>query len=114
VEALRRRPEAWVDFMMRFELGLERPDPARALWSALTIGGAYAVGGLIPLMPYVLLDRPLRALAVSSVATLVALAVFGYVKGRFTGVPPTRSAVQMLMIGGLAALAAFLIATAIA
>ena len=66
VEALRKRPEAWVDFMMRFELGLERPDPARALWSALTIGGAYAVGGFIPLPPDMLIPRPLTALAVSS------------------------------------------------
>ena len=114
VEALRKRPEAWVDFMMRFELGLERPDPARALWSALTIGGAYAVGGFIPLLPYMLLKRTLTALAVSSVVTLVALAVFGYVKGRFSGVRPVRSAIQTVLIGGLAAAAAFLIARAIA
>ena len=114
VEALRKRPEAWVDFMMRFELGLERPDPARALWSALTIGGAYAVGGFIPLLPYMLLKHTLTALAVSSVVTLVALAVFGYVKGRFSGVRPVRSAIQTVLIGGLAAAAAFLIARAIA
>ena len=113
VEALRKRPEAWVDFMMRFELGLERPDPARALWSALTIGGAYAVGGFIPLLPYMLLKHTLTALAVSSVVTLVALAVFGYVKGRFSGVRPVRSAIQTVLIGGLAAGAAFLIARAI-
>jgi len=114
VDALRKRPEAWVDFMMRFELGLERPDPSRALWSALTIGGAYAVGGFIPLLPYMLLKRTLTALAVSSVVTLVALAVFGYVKGRFSGVRPVRSAIQTVLIGGLAAAAAFLIARAIA
>src|SRR6266849_4714199 len=114
VEALRKRPEAWVDIMMRFELGLERPDPARALWSALTIGGAYAVGGFIPLLPYMLLKQALTALAVSSVVTLVALAVFGYVKGRFSGVRPVRSAIQTVLIGGLAAGAAFLIARAIA
>ena len=113
VEALRKRPEAWVDFMMRFELGLERPDPARALWSALTIGGAYAVGGFIPLLPYIVLKQALTALLVSSVVTLVALAVFGYVKGLFSGVRPTRSAIQTVLIGGLAAGAAFLIARAI-
>src|SRR5262249_43876506 len=73
VNALRKRPEAWVDFMMRFELGLERPDPARALWSALTIGGAYAIGGLIPLLPYMLLRHAPAALAVSCVVTVVAL-----------------------------------------
>jgi VIT1/CCC1 family predicted Fe2+/Mn2+ transporter len=113
VDALKKRPEAWVDFMMRFELGLERPDPARALWSALTIGGAYALGGFIPLLPYMLLKHTLGAFAVSSAVTVVALAVFGYVKGHFTGVPPARSAMQTVLIGGLAAGAAFLIARAI-
>ena len=113
VEALKKRPEAWVDFMMRFELGLERPDPARALWSAVTIGGAYALGGFIPLLPYMLLKQALTALVISSVVTVVALAVFGYVKGHFTGAGPARSAMQTVLIGGLAAGAAFLIARAI-
>src|SRR5712691_8237539 len=113
VDALRKRPEAWVDFMMRFELGLERPDPRRAVWSALTIGGAYAVGGFIPLFPYMLLKHALTALLVSSALTVVALAVFGYVKGHFTGMRPVRSAIQTVLIGGLAAVAAFLIARAI-
>jgi VIT1/CCC1 family predicted Fe2+/Mn2+ transporter len=113
VEALKKRPEAWVDFMMRFELGLERPDPARALWSALTIGGAYAVGGFIPLFPYMVMKHALQALALSSAVTIVALAVFGYVKGRFTGAGPVRSALQTVLIGGLAAGLAFLIARAI-
>ena len=114
VEALKKRPEAWVDFMMRFELGLERPDPARALWSAVTIGGAYALGGIIPLLPYMLLKQAPTALMVSSALTITALAVFGYVKGHFSGVPPARSALQTVLIGGLAAGAAFLIARAIA
>jgi vacuolar iron transporter family protein len=113
VEALQKRPEAWVDFMMRFELGLERPDPSRALWSAVTIGGAYAVGGFIPLLPYMLLKHALTALAVSSAVALVALAVFGWVKGRFTGMRPLRSAIQTVLIGGLAASVAFAIARAI-
>ena len=113
VDALKKRPEAWVDFMMRFELGLERPDPARALSSALTIGGAYALGGFIPLLPYMLLKQALTALVISSVVTVVALAVFGYVKGHFTGAGPARSAIQTVLIGGLAAGAAFLIARAI-
>ena len=113
VDALRKRPEAWIDFMMRFELGLERTDPSRALWSALTIGGAYAVGGFNPLLPYMLLKNTLTALAVSSVMTVIALAVFGYVKGRFTGVRPVRSALQTVLIGGLAAGVAFLIARAL-
>ncbi len=114
VAALRARPEAWVDFMMRFELGLEKPDPRRALTSALTIGGAYAAGGFIPLAPYMALASAGAALAVSVVVTLVALGLFGWVKGHFTGTAPFRSAVQTMLIGGAAAAAAFAIARAIA
>jgi predicted membrane protein (TIGR00267 family) len=99
--------------MMRFELGLEEPDPRRALTSALTIAGAYIAGGLIPLSPYFLLATSHTALLVSVVVTLIALLVFGYVKGRFTGAGPVRSALQTAIIGGLAATAAFLIARAI-
>jgi len=113
VHALRRHPQAWIDFMMRFELGLERPDPRRALRSAVTIGGAYAVGGLIPLWPYMILGRASTALGVSTVVTLCALAVFGSIKARFTGAPPLLSAVQTVIIGGLAAAVAFLIAWSI-
>jgi vacuolar iron transporter family protein len=110
VKALRRRPQAWIDFMMRFELGLERPDPRRALVSAVTIGGAYVAGGLVPLVPYMTLGSARAALWVSAVVTLIALAVFGYVKGRFTGLTPWRSALQTVLIGGLAASAAFALA----
>ena len=114
VEALRKRPEAWVDFMMRFELGLEEPDPGRAPRSALTIAGAYVGGGLIPLGPYILLPTAGLALAVSVGLTLSALTILGYVRGRFTGTRPVRSALQTVLTGGLAAAAAFLIARAIA
>jgi vacuolar iron transporter family protein len=110
VEALSRRPDAWIDFMMRFELGLEKPDPKRALTSALTIAASYVVGGLIPLSPYFFLSPVSTALLFSVVATLLALLLFGYVKGRFTGARPLRSALQTALIGGLAAAAAFLIA----
>lgn len=110
VEALKRRPEAWVDFMMRFELGLEEPDPRRALSSALTIAGAYVAGGFIPLAPYMLMADVREALLVSVCVTLLALSLFGYVKGHFTGTSPARSALQTTLIGGLAAGAAFLIA----
>jgi vacuolar iron transporter family protein len=113
VEALRKRPEAWVDFMMRFELGLEKPEPRRALASAITIAGAYIVGGFIPLSSYTVLSSASTALAVSVVVTLVALAIFGYVKGRFTGARPLLSSVQTVLIGGIAATVAFLIARAI-
>lgn len=112
VAALRARPEAWVDFMMRFELGLEKPDPRRALASALTIAGAYVAGGFIPLGPYIALSAS-AALLASVAITLLALAVFGYVKGRFTGAAPLRSSLQTVLIGGLAATAAFAIARAI-
>ena len=110
VAALRRNPERWVDFMMRFELGLEEPDPKTALSSALRIGGAYVVGGLIPLAPYFFLHTSTSALIVSVVVTLLALTVFGYVKGRFTGVSAIRSALQTVGIGGVAAAVAFMLA----
>ena len=110
VAALARRPTSWVDFMMRFELGLEAPDPRRALTSAATIAGAYIAGGLIPLAPYMVLASARNALVYSVVVTLLALLLFGYVKGRFTGTNAVRSAAQTMLIGGLAAGAAFLIA----
>jgi vacuolar iron transporter family protein len=110
IAALRQRPTRWVDLMMSMELGLEKPDPKRALASALTIGGAYIVGGSIPLSPYIVLPSAQTALLVSVVVTLTALFVFGALKGRFTGSPPLRSGLQTLLIGGLAAAAAFGIA----
>ena len=113
VRALKERPQAWIDFMMRFELGLEKPDPKRALVSAATIAGAYIAGGLIPLAPYFIFAAAARALAVSVAMTLLALFLFGYVKGHFTGSGPLRSALQTTLVGGLAAAAAFAIARAI-
>jgi VIT1/CCC1 family predicted Fe2+/Mn2+ transporter len=107
VRALERAPEKWVQFMMRFELGLTRPDPRRALASAVTIGVSYIVGGLFPLAPYFFFRQAQPALLVSIVLTLAALTVFGYVKGRFSGQRPLRSAIQTVLIGGLAAAAAF-------
>ncbi len=114
IEAFKRDPKAWVDFMMRFELGLEQPDPSRALKSALTIALAYVAGGLIPLTPYLLIHEAHTALFVSAGVTLVALFSFGMVKGHFSGTPAFRSGVQTLVIGGLAAGAAFAIAKLIA
>ena len=110
IAALRQRPARWVDLMMSMELGLEKPDPKRALASALTIGGAYIVGGSIPLSPYIFLPSAQTALLVSVVVTMTALFVFGALKGRFTGTSPLRSGLQTLLIGGLAAAAAFSIA----
>jgi VIT1/CCC1 family predicted Fe2+/Mn2+ transporter len=114
VEAMTRQPKQWVDFMMRFELGLERPDPKRARRSAWTIATAYVVGGLIPLAPYMLTGNAQTALIFSVSVTLVALFIFGLIKGRYTGARPIKSALQTTITGGLAATAAFLIARAIA
>ncbi|MBI2864581.1 MAG: VIT1/CCC1 transporter family protein [Chloroflexi bacterium] len=108
--SLRQRPEAWIDFMMRFELGLERPSPRRAIISGLTIGGAYIVGGFIPLGPYIVIPHPSEALVVSVVVTLAALAILGYAKGLATTAAPLASAFQTVLIGGIAATAAFALA----
>jgi len=110
VDALSEHPKSWVDFMMRYELGLEAPDPRRAVTSAATIAGAYVAGGLIPLSPYIILGDATRGLAYSAVVTLAALGIFGYMKGRFAHTGPLRSATQTMVIGGLAAAAAFVLA----
>ncbi len=106
-KALSKRPEAWIDFMMRFELGLEKPAPKRALKSAITIALSYIASGMIPLSPYMLISNTSSALLFSIIFTLAALLVFGYVKARFTGGHPVRSALQTALIGSLAAAAAF-------
>jgi VIT1/CCC1 family predicted Fe2+/Mn2+ transporter len=113
VAALRKRPEAWRDFMLRFELGLEKPDPRRAVTSGVVIAAAYVVGGLIPLFPYMLLSSAQGALPWSIAVTGTALAIFGWIRGHLTGLRPIRSALQTILIGGVAAAAAFLIARAI-
>ena len=110
VTAIRSERKRWVDFMMKFELGLEEPDPKRASRSALTIAGSYIAGGMIPLAPYFCLRSIHSALIVSVIVTLLALLVFGYIKGRFTVKKPLRSAWQTVVVGGLAATAAFVLA----
>ncbi len=110
LEALKQNPTAWVDFMMRFELGLEQPKPGRAPRSALTIATSYVAGGMVPLFPYMLAFENRSALQLSIVITLVALAVFGALKGRIMGTGWLRSATQTLLIGGIAAAAAYLLA----
>jgi VIT1/CCC1 family predicted Fe2+/Mn2+ transporter len=114
VDALSQRPKQWVDFMMRFELGLEEPDPRRALTSAATIALAYVAGGFVPRSPYIVLSSAVRGLIGSAIVTLAALGVFGYLKARFTGAPPLRGASQTMVIGGLAAGPTFVIAKLIA
>ncbi len=110
LEAFQRNPKAWVDFMMRFELGLEEPNPRRALQSAFSIAAAYVAGGLLPLIPYMIASRTQDGLIASAIVTLLALSIFGGIKGRFTGVPTFKSAWQTTLIGGIAASAAFAIA----
>ena len=114
VAALRKHPEAWRDFMLRFELGLEQPNPRRALTSGVVIGSAYIVGGLIPLGPYFVSATAHGALPWSVGVTLTALAIFGWIKGRLTSVRPARSALQTMLIGGMAAAGAILFTRATA
>jgi vacuolar iron transporter family protein len=110
LDAMSNNREQWLDFMMRFELGLEAPDPKRARISALTIGLSYIVGGFIPLSPYILIHNLITALLVSIIVTLIALFLFGYIKGRFTGAKPLKAGFQTVLVGGLAAGVAFLLA----
>jgi len=110
LNALKRNPPAWVDFMMRFELGLEEPQPQRAHRSGATIAASYIVGGLIPLCPYIFLPDLAMALRASIAITLLALIIFGAIKGRATGIGMLRSSIQTVAIGGLAAAAAFALA----
>lgn len=114
VDGIRSNPKKWVDFMMRFELGLERPDPRRMVATPLTIGGAYAVGGLVPLLPYMLIGHVGQALPVSAGLSLAALAAFGAFKAYYTGQKMFAGAWQTALIGGLAAAAAYMIARMVA
>ncbi|KAK4596898.1 hypothetical protein RGQ29_014795 [Quercus rubra] len=113
VNALRKKPQAWLDFMMKFELGLEKPDPRRALHSALTIAIAYVLGGFVPLIPYMFIPIAREAVVASVVLTLLALLIFGYAKGYFTGSKPFVSAFQTALIGAIASAAAYGLAKAI-
>lgn len=110
LKTFKAKPSAWIDFMMRFELGLEKPDSGRGRQSALTIGCSYIAGGLVPLSPYFFYKNSAEALWLSITLTVGALFIFGYVKGRFTTSKPFLTAFQTMMIGVLAAGAAFLIA----
>lgn len=113
VSALRKKPQAWLDFMMKFELGLEKPDPRRALHSALTIAIAYVLGGFVPLSPYMFIPRAEDAVVASVILTLAALLVFGFAKGYFTGNKPFKSALQTVLIGAIASAAAYGMAKAV-
>jgi vacuolar iron transporter family protein len=102
--------ERWVEFMMKYELGLDKPDPKRATKSALNIGLSYIAGGIIPLSPYFFISSSTEALKYSVIATLICLFIFGYFKSKMTGVNPLWGAIRVMLIGAIAAAAAFGIA----
>ncbi|MBL0129905.1 MAG: VIT1/CCC1 transporter family protein [Chitinophagaceae bacterium] len=106
-EEIARDKKQWVDFMMKYELGLEKPDPKRATKSALNIGLSYIVGGLVPLSPYFFVNSPLEGLKLSAVVTLICLFIFGFFKSRLTGINPWGGALRVMLIGAIAAGAAF-------
>jgi len=109
-EEIAKDKKQWVDFMMKYELGLEKPDPKRATKSALNIGLSYVVGGMVPLTPYFFVSSPIEGLKLSAIVTLICLFVFGFFKSRLTGINPWWGAVRVMLIGAVAAAAAFGIA----
>ncbi len=113
VEEICKDKDRWVDFMMKHELGLDKPDPKRATKSAFNIGVSYIVGGLIPLSPYFFIANTYDALKISVIVTLICLFVFGYFKSKLTGVNPFIGGLKVMLIGAAAAAAAFGIAKAI-
>jgi len=110
VDELVKDKDRWVAFMMKHELNLDKPDPKRARKSAFNIGMSYVVGGLVPLSPYFFIDDSVEALKISVVITLICLFVFGYFKSKMTGVNPWTGGLKVMMIGAVAAGAAFAIA----
>ena len=109
-EELIKDKDRWADFMMKYELGLEEPDPKRARKSAFNIGASYIVGGMIPLSPYFFVDDGISGLKYSAMVTLACLFVFGFFKSKLTGTPPLNGALKVTVIGALAAGCAFAIA----
>jgi vacuolar iron transporter family protein len=109
-DELAKDKHKWVDFMMKYELGLEKPDANRARNSAATIGISYIVGGLIPLTAYFFTQTPSEGLLISAILTVICLFIFGYFKSKVTGQPPLKGAIKVTLIGIAAASAAFLVA----
>jgi len=109
-DELAKDKQKWVDFMMKYELGLDKPDPKRARNSAFNIGASYIVGGLVPLSPYFFVEHPIDGLKWSAAITVVCLLVFGWFKAKFTGQKPLQGALKVAAIGSVAAAAAFFIA----
>ncbi len=113
VDELAKDDDKWVDFMMKYELGLDKPDINRARQSARNIGLAYIVGGIVPLSAYILTASPHEGLIYSSLMTVICLLMFGYYKSKATGQPPLMGAVRTTLIGIIAAAAAYFIAAMI-
>jgi len=109
-EEISQDKSKWVDFMMKYELGLDKPDPKRATKSALNIGLSYVFGGLVPLSPYFFIANSIDALKISAIVTLICLFIFGWFKSKITGMPPLQGAIRVMLIGALAAGAAFAVA----
>ena len=110
VEEMTKDKDKWVDFMMKYELGLDKPDPKRAHKSAFNIGFSYVVGGLIPLSPYFFVTDGFSGLKISAIITLCCLFIFGYFKSKLTGINPIGGAIRVMVIGALAAGCAFAVA----
>jgi VIT1/CCC1 family predicted Fe2+/Mn2+ transporter len=106
-EEIAKDEKQWVDFMMKYELGLDKPDPKRATKSALNIGISYVVGGFVPLSPYFFISSPTEALKISVIVTLLCLFIFGFFKSKITGVNAWWGATRVMLIGAAAAAAAF-------
>lgn len=106
-EEISHDKKQWVDFMMKYELGLEKPDPKRATKSALNIGVSYIAGGLVPLSPYFFVSSPIEGLKISAIVTLVCLFIFGFFKSKMTGINVWSGAFKVMLIGAVAAAAAF-------
>jgi vacuolar iron transporter family protein len=106
-EEIAKDKKQWVDFMMKYELNLDKPDPKRATKSALNIGLSYVVGGLVPLSPYFFVDAPAEGLKISAAITILCLFVFGFFKSKITGINPWAGALRVTLIGAVAATAAF-------
>ena len=110
VEEMTKDKDKWVDFMMKYELGLDKPDEKRARKSAFNIGIAYIVGGIVPLSPYFFVPDAISGLEISACITLVCLFVFGYFKSKITGVNALGGGLRVMLIGAIAAACAFGIA----
>ncbi len=110
VQELTKDKDNWVNFMMKHELGLDKPDEKRAGKSAFNIGMSYVTGGLVPLLPYFFVSDTIHGLKISALITLICLFIFGYFKSKMTGVAPITGALKVMLIGAVAAAAAFSIA----